>query len=153
MRSLTKLSIKCLQVVRLHTYMSLNKLLLPRVQVRNAIQTNTLNSEERCPIVCYTLLPSFDQFVNATPVKIFLFCCESFVEPFFHIFVRTRGLLDKCVTHRYKPVVIRRSQVWWVKPHGAELSSWVLPKCREPVLPNVIKIALSWSEMTLCCHF
>ena len=65
-----------------------------------------------CLTVCYTFLPSFGQFVNTTPVKIFPFCCESFIEPFFHIFVRTKALLGKCVTHRCKQVVMGRNQVW-----------------------------------------
>ena len=42
-----------------------------------------------CSIASYIFFPSFGQFVDTTPVKIFSFC-ESFIEPFFHIFVRKR---------------------------------------------------------------
>ena len=89
-------------------------------------------------IASYTFFPSFGQFVNTTPVKIFPFCREPFIEPFFHIFVRTKALLSKCVTHRCKQVVIGRSQVV-SKPHGVELPSWVLPTCPELVLPYVME--------------
>ena len=50
-----------------------------------------------CSIVCYTFSPSFDQFKNTTSVKIFPFCYEPFIELFFHIFVRTKALLGKCL--------------------------------------------------------
>ena len=81
----------------------------------------TLNSEEweRVLYSKYALLhrlllffSSFGQFVNTTLVKIFSFCCESFVEP------RTTALLSKCVTHQCKQVVIERNQVWWVSRMG-----------------------------------
>ena len=49
-------------------------------------------------IASYTFFPSFGQLVDTTPVKIFHFCREPFIEPFFHIFVRTKALLSKCVT-------------------------------------------------------
>ena len=78
---------------------------------------NTFNSEERqkvCSVACCTFVPSFGQIVNTTSVKIFSFCCELFVNPLFHIFVRTKTLLIKCVTHRYKHVIIGRSWIWWV---------------------------------------
>ena len=63
-----------------------------------------------CSIANYTFFPSFGQFVDTTPVKIFSFCREPFIEPFFHIFVRIKALLSKCVTHRCKQVVNGRSQ-------------------------------------------
>ena len=69
-------------------------------------------------IACYTFSPSFAQFANTTPVKLFPFCCESLIESFFHIFVRTKALLSKCVTHLCKQVIIGRSQVWWVSDTG-----------------------------------
>ena len=89
-------------------------------------------------IACYTIFPSFGRFVNTTPVKISPFCCEPFVESFFHIFVRIEAPLSKYVNHRCKQVVIGRSQVWSKLP-GMELPSWVVPTCREPYLPYVIK--------------
>ena len=58
-----------------------------------------------CSIANYTFFPSFGQFVDTTSIKIFPFCREPFIEPFFHIFVRTKALLSKCVTHRCKQVV------------------------------------------------
>jgi len=65
-----------------------------------------------CFIASYIFFPSFGQFVDITPVKIFPFCRELFIEPFFHIFIWTKALFSKCVTHRYKQVIIGRSQVW-----------------------------------------
>ena len=35
------------------------------------------------------------------------------------------------------------------KPHGVELPRWVLPTCREPILPDVVEH--SHEKMTLCC--
>ena len=71
-----------------------------------------------CSIVSYTFFPSFGQFVDTAPVKIFPFCRKPFIEPFFHIFVRTKALFSKCVIHRCKQVVIGRSQVWWISRMG-----------------------------------
>jgi len=71
-----------------------------------------------CSIASYTFFSSFEQFVDTTPVKIFPFCREPFIEPFFHIFVRTKALLSKCVTYRCKQMVIGKSQVWWVSRTG-----------------------------------
>ena len=72
-----------------------------------------------CSIASYTFFPYFGwEFVDISPVKIFPFCREPFIEPFFHIFVRTKALLSKCVTYRCKQVVIERSQVWWVSRMG-----------------------------------
>ena len=65
-----------------------------------------------CSIASYTFFPSFGQFVDTMPVNIFSLCREPFIEPFFRIFVRTKALLSKCVTHRCKQMVIGRSQVW-----------------------------------------
>ena len=45
-------------------------------------------------IASYTFFPSFEQFVDTTPVKIFPFCCEPFIELFFHIFVKNE--LKRC---------------------------------------------------------
>ena len=119
---------------------------VPGVQVWNEHFLNTLNSEDwqkvlytrYAPPLVHTFSPSFWQFVNVTAVKIFSFCCEPFIGPFFHIFVRTKALLGKCVTHRRKQVVIGRSQIWWVSRRGtaSKLSaSYVL----EPVLPYVME--------------
>ena len=75
-------------------------------------------------IASYTFLPSFGQFVNTTSVQIFPFCCELFVEPFFHIFVRTKALLSKCVTHHCKQGVIRRNQVQSDFFQAGNYSNW-----------------------------
>ena len=71
-------------------------------------------------IACYTSFPSFGQFVNTMSVKIVPFCCESFIESCFHIFVRTKAILSKCVTHRRSQVVMGTSQVWWIRNFPAE---------------------------------
>ena len=71
-----------------------------------------------CSIACYTFFPSFGQFLNTTPLKIFSLCCEPFIEPFFHIFVRIKALLNKSVSHRCKQVVIGRNPSWWVSYMG-----------------------------------
>ena len=42
-----------------------------------------------CFIASYTFFPSFGQFVDTMPVKIFPFCREPFIEPFFHILNQT----------------------------------------------------------------
>ena len=65
-----------------------------------------------CSIACYTFSPSLGKFVNTKPVQIFPLCCKPFIEPLFHIFVRPKAHLSKCVSHRCKQVVIERSQVW-----------------------------------------
>jgi len=38
-----------------------------------------------CSIANNIFLPSFGQFVDTTPVKIFPFCREPFIESFFHL--------------------------------------------------------------------
>ena len=70
---------------------------LPGVQVKGRIffLKNTLNSEERqkvCSIACYKF---FAYFMNTTLVKIFPFCCEPFIEPFFQIFVRIKDAVQR----------------------------------------------------------
>ena len=59
-----------------------------------------------CFITCYTFSPSFRQFINTTPVKIFAFCREPFC------FISSYEL--KHCSVRCRQVVIGRSQVWWV---------------------------------------
>jgi len=98
-----------------------------------------------CSIASYTFFPSFGQFVDTTPVKIFPFCQEPFI--FSHL--RKKVLLSKCVTHRCKQVVIGRSQIW-SKPHGVDL-----PSCASTVSRTGFAVyrTLSWRKMTLCCLF
>jgi len=73
-------------------------------------------------IASYTFFPPFGQFVDITPVKIFPFCRESFIEPFFHIFVRTsaaqqvRDLSMQTSDNQKEPSLVN-------KPHGVELPS------------------------------
>ena len=102
-----------------------------------------------CSIASYTFFPSFGQFVDTTPVKIFPFC-EPFIEPFFHIFVRTKALLSVHVrdpsmqtsSNRKEPSVVS-------KPHGIELPSWVLPTCPELVLPYVMEHCHGENDLVL----
>ena len=119
------------------------------VQVWNAdsfFWKNTLNCEQWCKgalfkvcsISCYTFSLSLKQFVNSMPVKIIPFCCEPFVESFFHIFVRIKALLGKCVKSSMQTNGNRKEPSLVSKPHGVEPPSWVFPTCREPVLPDVI---------------
>ena len=83
-----------------------------------------------CPNASSTFSPYLGQFVNTTP-----FCCAPFIESFFHIFVWTKVLLSRCVTHRCK----RKEQSLANKLHGIELPRWVIPTCREPVLSYVME--------------
>ena len=85
-----------------------------------------------CSIACCTFFPSFGQFVNTTPVKIFPFCCEPFTETFFHIFVRCSASASSMQTSEN-----RKEASLVSKPQGVELTSAVLPTCREPVLSYV----------------
>jgi len=73
-----------------------------------------------CSIASYTFFPSFGQFMDTTPIKIFPFCRKPF-EPFFHIFVRTKALqvrdpLMQTSGNRKEPSLVS-------KPHGVELLS------------------------------
>ena len=73
-------------------------------------------------IVSYIFFPSFGKFVDTTPIKIFPFCRETFIEPFFYIFVRTKvQVRDPSMQtsgNRKEPSLVS-------KPHGVELPSWV----------------------------
>ena len=96
--------------------------------------------------------PFIRTYVNATSVKIFSFCCEPFVEPFFHIFVRTKTLLSKCATHRCKQAVIGKSQVWWVIHMGQNFPA----ECFQRVANRFCHMrlcdaAFSWRKMALRC--
>ena len=102
-----------------------------------------------CSMVCYTLFPSFGQFVNTTPIKIFSFCCE----PFLYIFVRTKALLSKCLKSSLQTNGNRKEPSLVNKQHLVELPSWVLPTYRPPVDDEVSNRALSWRNMNLCCLF
>ena len=99
---------------------------------------------KECSIACYTFPPSFGQFVNTALVKIFPFCCETFIEPFFHIFVRTkvRDVSMQTSGNRKQANPVSKS-------HGVELPSWVLPTCREPVLPMWWSIVTKKNDFTL----
>ena len=79
-----------------------------RVEFGRMIKTSLFKVRS---IVCCTFFLSFGQLVNTRIVKIFAFCCEPFIGPFFHIFVRTKTLFSKYVTFRRKQVVIGRNQV------------------------------------------
>jgi len=67
-----------------------------------------------CFIASYTFFPSFGQFVNTTPVKIFPFCREPFIEPFFS-HLRTNQSAAQQVrdpSMQTSANLLRRSQVW-----------------------------------------
>ena len=103
-----------------------------------------------CSIVSYTFFPSFGQFMDTALVKIFPFCHEAFIEPFFHIFIRTKRYsasawpIDANSDNRKEPSLVS-------KPHGVELPSWVLPTCPELVLPYVMEHC--HGEKWSCCLF
>ena len=69
-------------------------------------------------LVILNFFQYFGRFMTTTPVNIFPFSRELFIEPFSDTFVWTKALLTKCVTHRCKHVVIGRSQVWWISHMG-----------------------------------
>ena len=55
------------------------------------------------------IFPHSGKFMNTTPVKIFPFCSEPFIEQFFDLLLQTKALLSKSVTHGCKQEVIGRS--------------------------------------------
>jgi len=82
-----------------------------------------------CSIASYTFFPSFGQFVDTTLVKIFPFCREPFIEPFFHI-VRTNQSAAQQVRDPSTQTSGNRKESSLVsKPHGVEL-----PSCFQRVL-------------------
>ena len=86
-------------------------------------------------IASYTFFPSFGQFVDTTPVKIFPFCREHSSSHFFTSSYQSaaqqvRDPSMQTSGNRKEPSLVN-------KPHGAELSSWILPTCPELVLPYV----------------
>ena len=108
--------------------------------------TNALNSEEWLKSFIQSMLyrflyifPSFEQFVNTTPVKIFPFLLQTVHRTIFshlriiqnagqqtsHSSIHTSG-------NQKVPCLVR-------KMHGIELPSWVRPTCRELVLPYIIE--------------
>ena len=77
--------------------------------------------------------------MNTTSVKIFPFCCEPFIDPFFHIFARTKALLSKCVKSSMRTSGNGKETNRVSKPHGVEFPSRVLPTYSELVLLYVMK--------------
>jgi len=76
-----------------------------------------------CSIASYTFFPSFGQFVNTTPVKIFSFCREPFIEPFFHIFIRTQSAAQQVRDSSMQTNGNWKELSLVSKPHGVELPS------------------------------
>ena len=75
-----------------------------------------------CSIASYTFFPSFGQFVDTTPVKIFPFCREPFIEPFFHL--RMNQSAAQQVREPWMQTSGNRKELSLVnKPHGVELPS------------------------------
>ena len=72
------------------------------------------------------IFPIFWKFMNTTP-----FCCEPFTELFFHVFVQTKALFSKYVKSSMQTSGNLKEPSLASKQHGIELSSWVLPMCRE----------------------
>ena len=91
-----------------------------------------------CSIASYTFFPSFGQFVDTTPIKIFPFCREPFIEPFFHIFRTNQSAAQQVRDPSMQTSDNRKEPSLVSKPHGVE-PSWVLPTCPELVLPYVME--------------
>ena len=64
------------------------------------------------------IFPIFRTICEYHAGKFFPFCCERFIELFFHIFLWIKALLSKSATHSCKQVIIGRSQVWRVRRIG-----------------------------------
>ena len=90
------------------------------------------------------IFPSFERFVNTTPVKIFLFCCEAIFSR-----LRTNQRAAQQVRDPAMQTSGNRKEPSLVsKQHKRELPSWMLPTCREPVLPCVMN-GMWWDDFVL----
>ena len=69
------------------------------------------------------IFPIFRAICEYHASKIFPFCCEPFLESFFHLLVRTKALLSKCVKSSMQTSGNRKKPSLLSKPHGVELSS------------------------------
>ena len=92
-----------------------------------------------CSIVCYTFFSFLGQFVNITLVKIFSFCCEPFIKPFFSHLRTNRSAAQQVRDQSMQTSGNRKEPSLLSNPHEVELLGWVLPTCREPVLPYVME--------------
>ena len=92
-----------------------------------------------CSVACYTFSPIFRAICEYHVSKIFFFCCEPFIEPFFHIFVRIKALLSKVRNPLMQTSGNRKELSPVSKPHEVELPSWVFATYREPVLAYMME--------------
>ena len=100
------------------------------------------------PSLAIHFCPSVLQIVDAFLEKSFTFWGDPVSKPFFDIFVIVVDvLLGKCVRHRWKQVVVRRGQVWWVRRVGQEFAT----KCRNGV-SDVFR-CVWWGVVLLQNHF
>ena len=98
-------------------------------------------------IVFYTFFPSFGQFVNTTPVNVFPFYCDTFIEPFFHTILLSKAPLSNCVAYQCKQVIIERIQDAWDRISHLNASNVSRTNLA------VYNGAFSWRKMTLFCFF
>jgi len=80
-----------------------------------------------CSIASYTFFPSFGQFVNTTSVKIFPFCREHSSSYFFTSSYEPKRT-KRCSASVMQTSGNRKKPSLVSKPHGVELSSWMLPR-------------------------
>ena len=76
--------------------------------------------------------------LSGTSVKIFSFCCEPFIEPFF------TSPYEQSAAQQVRDLSVQTSGNWKEpslvsNPHGVELPNWMLPTCHEPVLSYVVE--------------
>ena len=96
------------------------------------------------------IFPIFRAICEYHAGKIFPFSCESFIESFFHIFIRTKALLSKCVKLSMQTSGNLKEASLVSKLNGVELPSWVHFRRIE----NRFCCRAWWSSvMTLCCLF
>jgi len=76
-----------------------------------------------CSIASYTFFPSFRQFMDTTPVKIFPFCRELFIEPFFSHLRTNQSAAQQVRDPSMQTSDNRKEPSLVSKPHGIELPS------------------------------
>jgi len=76
-----------------------------------------------CSIASYIFFPSFGQFVDTTSVKIFPFCREPFIEPFFSHLRTNQSAAQQVRDLSMQTSDNRKEPSLASKPHGVELPS------------------------------
>ena len=77
--------------------------------------------------------------VNITPVQIFTFCCEPFIELFFSHLRTNQSAARQVRDPSTRTNANRKDPSLVSKSHEVELPNWVLQKCRESVLLYVME--------------